>query len=758
MDKANQGNEPAPQYNQKKQRILLDISRSIISTLNYQEVLQIISDGMSELLEIETAAIYLLEKNEKLYLGATTPPLGPNFPDTLRIALVEDHPHILKTITTRAPQYIGDMKIESLSPAEKAVTELRNLRSLLYFPFIQKHNVLGVLILGTSNKTRIFSKEEIDLGQTVANQLSIGIQNAQLHHDLQIKNEKLEEEIHQRKKIEEALINSKTHLSNALRIARLGHWEYDVDKDEFTFTDEFFEIYGTNADHFGGYKVSPQDYVKHFLHPEDHHIVREEIKQAIENPAERKTIEHKILFADGGEGNVMVRYRIIKDKAGKAMKLFGVNQDITERKKAEDELIRAKMKIEESEYLYRHLFDQAAEGIILMTFNGELIQVNEAFAEMHGYEVDAIMQLNIRDLDLLNANTFLARQNEIKRLRSGEIVRLEVQHRHKDGHVFPLYVITKIIHLKNSEYLLCFHQDLTEQKRIEKELKIHRDNLETLVKLKTKALDKAIDELKVTNIELSSKNDIIETQNNELKSALFDLQETQSMLVQSEKMASLGVLTAGIAHEINNPLNFIMGAYEGLKQNHSAEENNIRQDHIPGLLEAIKTGIERAQSIVMSLNQFSRDRVGYTEDCYIHKIIDNCLTIIHHQFKERVEVIKNYHDLDAPIKGNIGNLHQVFLNVLTNSIQAIEGKGQIDISISKNKDTLVTKIKDTGIGIPKENLSKITDPFFTTKEPGEGRGLGLSICYKIIKEQKGTLKFSSTINEGTTATIILPIG
>ena len=478
--------------NRREQNILLEISTNIISTLDYEKVLQIISDGMSDLLEIETAAIYLIEGENELYLGATTPPLPPDFPEYLRRFPVVDHFHIQKTILSRTSKFILDTSLETLTPAEQEIVAVRKLRSLLYFPFIKEDHVIGVLILGTSNKTRNFSKEEIELGQTVANQLSIGIQNARLHHDLKMKNTEL--------------------------------------------------------------------------------------------------------------------------------------------------------------------------------------------------------------------------KNEIQ-------VRMAIAH----------------------------------------ELKNHRDNLEKLVNEKTRALDETIEVLKTTNDELYLKNDTIEKQNIELRETLKDLREAQSKLIHAEKMASLGVLTAGVAHEINNPLNYITGAYEGIKNYLHEDNGNLQHTHVPALLDALKSGLDRVQNIVKSLNQFSRDDKIKTEDCKIDQIIDNCLTILYYQLKDRIEVEKKYQELADAVQGNVGNLHEVFLNILTNAIQAIDGHGTIAISVMQVNDTIVTEIKDSGIGVQKGDLAKLTDPFFTTKAPGLGTGLGLSIAYKIIKAHGGTIEFNSEVGQGTTVHVILPV-
>ncbi len=164
--------------------IIIRISQSIIKSFDYDHVLQVISNGMSELLDIESAAIYILENEQQLRLGATTPPLNPNMPESLRMAQLSDHPHIYLSLSQLKPIVIEDTLNASLSPSEKVVVELRNLRTLVFLPFVQEGKALGALILGTCNRIRTFTSHELELGQTVANQLATAIQNARLHRDL----------------------------------------------------------------------------------------------------------------------------------------------------------------------------------------------------------------------------------------------------------------------------------------------------------------------------------------------------------------------------------------------------------------------------------------------------------------------------------------------------------------------------------------------------------------------------------------------
>lgn len=244
-----------------------------------------------------------------------------------------------------------------------------------------------------------------------------------------------------------------------------------------------------------------------------------------------------------------------------------------------------------------------------------------------------------------------------------------------------------------------------------------------------------------------------------LKQQVFDktkdLREAQAKLVESEKMASVGLLTSGIAHEINNPLNFIHGSSIALGQFLNENIQDKREEFMP-LMEALELGVERVKSIVTSVNRFSRKGNEKMEFCDIHSIIDNCLIIIQNETKDRIIIEKSYTTQAIDFYGKEGELHQLFLNVLMNSVQAIPSKGQITIStnISKNQDFIIV-VTDTGVGIESENLDKITTPFFTTKSPGKGTGLGMAIGYRIVEEHGGNIKYQSIKGEGTAVYIKL---
>ncbi len=457
----------------KELDLLLRLNEKIIRTLDLDEVLQLITDGMAELLEIETAAIYLLEGQKRLYLGATTPPLDPSMPDTIRWAGVDEHPNIKKAIGNLRAHVIADTNEAKLSPAEKQVVEIRKLRSLVFLPIHDEKEVIGILILGTKNKARVYSEFEIELSQGIANQLSLGIVNAKLHTELLQHNDELQQSIKERTEAEEALKASRVELSNALRVAKLAHWEYEVTKDKFIFNDEFYEVMKTSRNKMGGFEMTPENYSYQFIPDEQQKLVREELKKGIDtsDPEFSNEITHSVIFGDGSDGIIVVRYRIIKDENGKTIKIYGANQDITKQKKIEEEILKSRNKTRESEYHFRTLFDLSPEGILLINLDeNRIMQMNKAYAEMHGFTCEEMSSVSIFDLDVLGENIFYTRKDLMTRSLNGETVELELEHRHKDGHIFPLKVITQLMQRKDEKLLLCFHQDMTSIKNHEQQL------------------------------------------------------------------------------------------------------------------------------------------------------------------------------------------------------------------------------------------------------------------------------------------------
>jgi signal transduction histidine kinase len=280
--------------------------------------------------------------------------------------------------------------------------------------------------------------------------------------------------------------------------------------------------------------------------------------------------------------------------------------------------------------------------------------------------------------------------------------------------------------------------------------------------------------------------------NSELMTTLTELKQTQSQLVNAEKMASLGQLTAGIAHEINNPINFVVSnvkplqrdiedihelvnKYHDLKNGEQLQEkieeiNKFRKEidydyikeEISGLLKGIEEGASRTADIVKGLRVFSRLDENDLKKTNIVDGIESTLTLLNPELSGSIDVVKNYNKI-PDIECFPGKMNQVFMNILNNAIFAIKAnkdrkeKGKLVISTSADDKYVTISIKDNGTGMTEEVKTKVFEPFFTTKDVGKGTGLGMSITFSIIEDHHGLIELNSEYGQGTEFVIKLPV-
>ncbi|GAB4334161.1 MAG: hypothetical protein Kow0099_06150 [Candidatus Abyssubacteria bacterium] len=233
-----------------------------------------------------------------------------------------------------------------------------------------------------------------------------------------------------------------------------------------------------------------------------------------------------------------------------------------------------------------------------------------------------------------------------------------------------------------------------------------------------------------------------------------EIEAKQEQLIQSHKVAAIGLLTSGIAHELNNPINNVNITAEYILENFESLDNQEKKR----LLNDIMEQGERASNTVRELLHFTRAKAGAFEELSITNVIDDTLKLLQNQLNlNGILLHKEYSGNIPPIKGNRNNLQQVFLNLFTNAIQAMRAGGILRIVVS---DTHVGLLKidviDNGIGIKPEHLQNIFDPYFTTKNINEGTGLGLSVCFGIVKKHGGRIMVSSEVNKGSTFSVFLP--
>lgn len=436
--------------------------------------------------------------------------------------------------------------------------------------------------------------------------------------------------------------------------------------------------------------------------------------------------------------------------------VFSINKRALEKAELDfSERMKAENALKISELFKLRVFDSSRIPIVVMDSKTyKYIEFNKAAIEAYGYasrndlvgktplEVSAPTQYD-------GTPSSEKALHYIKRaLKDGAVV-FEWKHRRPEGDYWDAEV--HLLHfVSNNESFLQFSLiDITEKKKAELALRASQDNLEQLVKVRT-------DELATTNIKLLESNTALLTKSEVLEKTLSELKIAQNQLVQSEKMASMGILSAGIAHEINNPLNYIFNGSAIIEQ-HLAENHQDETEDLKPLFDAIKTGVERISSIVESMEKFTSTETMLFSDCNIQTVIDNCLKILYPQFNERIEIEKNYLCNLPFVYGNESQLHHMLINVLMNAIQAIETEGKISITVENKNKQLIVSISDTGRGMPEEHIHRLFDPFFTTRDPGKGTGLGLTIARKIVLEHQGTIEYLSQLGQGTAAIIKIPI-
>lgn len=397
-----------------------------------------------------------------------------------------------------------------------------------------------------------------------------------------------------------------------------------------------------------------------------------------------------------------------------------LSKEIKERKRIEEAL-------RENEKAYRAIFNAAATAFFIIDFQGTIVEANSQACKQYGYQLQEFTKMSLKDIILPEDHEKFEQLLEEAKTKGHS--QYEIQGVHQDGSVRISEAVGTIVGYKGKDHILAVFRDVTQQ---------------------------------------------IEAQENE--------RMHQQQLIQADKMASLGVLVSEVAHEINNPNNFIMvntpilskiwKTSEPILQNHYQSRGDFyiaprikyseMKENIPGIISGILEGAQRIDLFVKELKNFARPTPSTLEKkIHINKVIQAAVTLLANLIKKSTNRFYADYEEEIPeIPGNFQRLEQVIVNLIENSCQALQNKEQgIFVSTRFNHTEKMVKIqvKDEGLGMTAETIEKISNPFFTTKRSSGGTGLGLSISSKIVEDHNGTLTFESGPGSGTTAVVTLPV-
>ncbi len=418
----------------------------------------------------------------------------------------------------------------------------------------------------------------------------------------------------------------------------------------------------------------------------------------------------------------------------------------------------------------RATLESTGNGILVVDWHGKVNSMNRRFSQM--WEIPEALLLTQDDARILEFTAESALESELVRTRLKAIVdpaETADTVQHKDGRVFefssrPQYLDEQIIGRVFSV------QDITQRTRDAQALRESRDQLEARVLARTA-------DLQELNVTLSAEKDL-------MASLIKELEAAESQLLQSERMASIGQLAAGVAHEINNPIGFVnsnLGSLQRYVDNllrlisaYAQVENalpevltkqinlvkqdvdfNFMRDDITDLLAESLDGLKRVTRIVQDLKNFSHVDETERQWANLEEGLESTLRVVWNELKYKAEVVKEFAGLPQ-VKCYPFQLNQVFMNLLVNAAQALEEHGKITIRTGFDASQIWVEVQDTGRGIKPENMIRVFDPFFTTKPVGKGTGLGLSLSYGIVKKHDGRIEVQSELGKGTTFTVFLP--
>jgi PAS domain S-box-containing protein len=405
-----------------------------------------------------------------------------------------------------------------------------------------------------------------------------------------------------------------------------------------------------------------------------------------------------------------------------------------------DERRRLKKVLIASEIRFRRLFETAQDGILIIDANtGQITDVNPFLKDILGYTTEELLDKRLWEIGLFRDK--VKSENTFKELQREGYIRYEdLQLRTKDGKAIDVEFISNVYDVDNKKIIQCNIRDIHKRKELKELSDQYKKHLEELVEQRTGELEEAN---RALLYELSERKQAQERE----KQLLFELNSIS-------RLAAIGEMAAGIAHEINNPLSGVIGFSELLLKKKIPKD--IRKN-----VTIIYEGAHRIANVTDRLLKFARQSKPERTRVDINEIIENTLAMRASEMKTGNISVTTKFDTNLSLTyADAGLLQQVFLNIVLNAEQAMKsahGKGNLEVKTERINNTIRVSFKDDGLGIARKNMDKLFSPFFTTKEVGQGTGLGLSLCYGIVKQHDGKIYARSILGKGTTFFIELPV-
>jgi PAS domain S-box-containing protein len=651
------------------------VNRAIQGTNDLEQMMRDVLDAVLSIFACDRAwLVYPCDpeaRSWKVSMERTTPQSPGAFALRRDLPVTPEVAEVLQTVrTSSSPVRFGPESKHPL-PAETAARfNIQSMMGMAVYPKGDKPYMLG---LHQCTHARVWTAEEERLFQEIGRRLTDALSSLLIFRNLGESERKLEE---------------------AQRLTHVGYWDHDLDTGLVSWSDETYRIFAVPSEQ----RIITLDWVKELIHPEDRPVVLEAVSAALRG-GPRYDVEYRVLQPNSELRYVHSQGDVIRDETGRPQRMFGTVQDITERKRAEEEL-----RVAESRF--RTYVDHATDALFVHDDTRRVVDVNRQACESLGYTREELIGMMPHDFDpALGVEDAFIQSIMKERLDAGEVFAFETSHRRKDGTFFPVEVRIRPFLHGGRRFGLALVRDITERKRAEETLR-----------------------------------------------------QTEAELAHVARVAILGEMAASIAHEINQPLGAIVNnASASLRW---LAVNNVEEARRSN--ELIRADAHRAAEIVQRIRSFAKKAPPQKDWMDVNQTIPEVIELARSEAQKNRVSIRTQFASDLPLVfADRIQLQQVILNLIMNAVEAMSEDEDSPRELLIRTDThalggIVLVVQDSGPGLRPEDIDRLFTPFYTTKP--QGMGMGLAICRSIIEAHGGRLWVTANDDRGATFHFTLPTG